>query len=284
MNRQAKENARSRESENGQALLELLPEDAIRPIEKTVEQGFFDRALDLVKDEAWAHYKNEVHGPALAASEFTAKYTHLLEWAFSEYVGLLAKVPVNGQIRIPWSKLETAAFDFVQRFVEGTYARPWQGAFLMSAVFDARKAAAFKRLHEVGPWQRVSPDVWEKGFVREVLSGPWRHRAIEDAKRHVTLAHLIAKPQESTARSSAPQSQLNDREQKIWEVIRAGPRGMQYCRELEKAGIRPRKKGAWTGAPGTYLAAYTEGQQWRQRIQNEKSKIKQKAKLAKLDC
>jgi len=164
MNRLAKEGERSRESANEQAVLEPLPKDAIRTIQEMVERGFLDRALDLVSDEAWDRYKGEVHGPVLAVPVFTAKYTDLLRWAFSEYVDSLTKVAVNSQVLLPWGIAEAAAFNFVQRFVKGTFERPWQGDFLMGAVFDARKAAAFKRLHDVGPWFRVPPDVWERVF------------------------------------------------------------------------------------------------------------------------
>jgi hypothetical protein len=74
---------------------------------------------------------------------------------------------------------------------------------------------------------------------------------------------------------------LTDREKKILEVIQRGSRGLAYCRELDDAGIGARRAGSWKGAPLTYTAAYQAGQPWRHRIQDEKSKISRKAKLAK---
>jgi len=75
--------------------------------------------------------------------------------------------------------------------------------------------------------------------------------------------------------------ELTDRERQILDVIQRGSRGLAYCRELDNAHIGPRREGAWKGAPSTYTAAYRVGEPWRHRIQDEKSKINRKAKLAK---
>jgi hypothetical protein len=75
--------------------------------------------------------------------------------------------------------------------------------------------------------------------------------------------------------------QLSEREQKIWRVAQQGSRGLQYCRELEAAHIKPRKKGVWKDCPASYPAAYQQGKPWRHRIQDEKYKIRRKAELAK---
>jgi hypothetical protein len=75
---------------------------------------------------------------------------------------------------------------------------------------------------------------------------------------------------------------LTEREENIWTIIQRGPKGRLYCRELDGAGIRIRKVGIWKGAPPTYTAAYDADKPWRHRIEDEKYKIKQKAKLAKL--
>jgi hypothetical protein len=78
-----------------------------------------------------------------------------------------------------------------------------------------------------------------------------------------------------------PTVELTSREQKIWKVIQRGSSGPQYCRELQNAGINPRKTGVWKDChAGTYPAAYQLGEPWRHRIQDEKSKIKRKAILA----
>jgi hypothetical protein len=78
-----------------------------------------------------------------------------------------------------------------------------------------------------------------------------------------------------------PIIKLTDRERKILDVIQRGSRGLAYCRELDNANIGTRRHGAWRGAPSTYTAAYQAGKPWPHRIQDEKSKINKKAKLAK---
>jgi hypothetical protein len=73
---------------------------------------------------------------------------------------------------------------------------------------------------------------------------------------------------------------LTDREKTILEVIQRGSKGLAYCRELDTAGIKCRRTKSWHGCPTTYPAAYQAGSPWRHRIQDEKSKINGKAKLA----
>jgi hypothetical protein len=74
--------------------------------------------------------------------------------------------------------------------------------------------------------------------------------------------------------------QLSEREQKIWTVIQRGSKGPIYCRELENAGLKPRRTKFWKDCPGNYLAAYRDSR-WRKRVQDEKSRIARKGKLAK---
>jgi hypothetical protein len=73
---------------------------------------------------------------------------------------------------------------------------------------------------------------------------------------------------------------LDGREQRIWEVIRRGARGMTYCRELDAARVSPPRKGIWKEGPRTYAAGYQSRDKrlvhW---IQNEKTKIRRKAEL-----
>ncbi len=84
-------------------------------------------------------------------------------------------------------------------------------------------------------------------------------------------------------RNSATQVQLNDHEEKVWGVIQRGGKGLQYCRELDKAGIAPLRSGVWQDCPSRkYESAYREGKPWPHRIQDEKSKVRRKAKLAGL--
>jgi hypothetical protein len=78
-------------------------------------------------------------------------------------------------------------------------------------------------------------------------------------------------------RRNGKQSRLTAREKKIWEVIQRRSRGMQYCRELASAGVKPRRK--WIEqemCPSTYTGAY-QNPLWRQRINDEKTKIRRKA-------
>jgi len=72
---------------------------------------------------------------------------------------------------------------------------------------------------------------------------------------------------------------LTNREQKLWEVIQGGTTGLQYCREVDHAGIAPPRKGIWKEGPRNYEGAYKSSDQLRHWIQNEKSKIRRKAEL-----
>ena len=96
--------------------------------------------------------------------------------------------------------------------------------------------------------------------------------------------HPIAPAKEIAGASSAGrrQAQLTDREKKLWDVIRRGARGLQYCRELDKARIAPLRRGAWKDCPRKYESAYLQGEPWRHRIQDEKSKVRRKAEGAGL--
>jgi len=79
-----------------------------------------------------------------------------------------------------------------------------------------------------------------------------------------------------------PITALTQRERGIHEVIRRGSKGLTYCRELDAAGISPRREGSWKGSAATYRAAFLDGGRWPHRIEDEKSRIKRKAiKLAK---
>jgi hypothetical protein len=71
---------------------------------------------------------------------------------------------------------------------------------------------------------------------------------------------------------------LTGREKKIWEVVQRGSRGMQYCRELHAAGLRPRRRWITRNCPGTYIAAGRD-KYWLGMIQDEKSKVRHKAEL-----
>jgi hypothetical protein len=95
----------------------------------------------------------------------------------------------------------------------------------------------------------------------------------------ISRGEALRPPEEQRGPLSAD---LTQRERKIWDVISRGPKGLEYCRELHNAGLKPRRSKSWAGCPGTYPAAYQGGNPWRHRIQDEKSKIRRKAKLAGL--
>jgi hypothetical protein len=78
---------------------------------------------------------------------------------------------------------------------------------------------------------------------------------------------------------SPPTVQLSDRERNLWKVIQRGTAGRRYCRELDNAQIAPPRKGVWRDGPRKYLAAYGMGKPWRHRIEDEKSKVRRKAKV-----
>jgi hypothetical protein len=100
----------------------------IRSIEVTIEEKFFHRAAELLKDPAWESYRNRgIHGPKLAISEFAVRYTALLAWAFTEYVDLLWKALTKSKPQITWEQAEKSALDFVKRFFTGSYQHPWTG-------------------------------------------------------------------------------------------------------------------------------------------------------------
>ena len=80
----------------------------------------------------------------------------------------------------------------------------------------------------------------------------------------------------------ASRTELTQREGEIWGIIQRGSKGLQYCRELDRAKIAPLRRGTWKDCPRKYASAYLEGKPWRHRIQDEKSKIQHKAKLAGL--
>jgi hypothetical protein len=178
----------------------FLPAATQLAIDEEIEHSFFERALSLVSDLAWARYRNRPHGPILAAQEFTAQYTGLLAWAFAEYIGFVAKAAVNHGVRVPWHKAESAGFIFLNRFVTSRYHHPWTGDFLRGQkwIGEQHAIAAYQKLHEVAPWfddRIVTPEMWERVFYGEMRSGAWRERAIENGKSKAELITRTAVPE-----------------------------------------------------------------------------------------
>ena len=106
----------------------------------------------------------------------------------------------------------------------------------------------------------------------------------EGLKTHYDIEIVQIKRQQSGPKLSVAKKaiKLTAREENLWNVIQRMSKGRQYCREVDGAGIPIRKTGVWKGAPRTYLAAYDAGKPWCHRIEDEKFKVKRKAKLAKL--
>lgn len=127
-------------------------------------------------------------------------------------------------------------------------------------------------------------------WVREVLDAHRHQLQEERASRGLPpLARIEASPpvtgadaakKEPVRNTPRPTIQLDDHEKKIWPVIQRGSKGPTYCRELENAGVRPRRTKFWKDCPGNYPAAYRDPY-WRKRVQDEKSRIARKGKLSK---
>jgi hypothetical protein len=135
-------------------------------------------------------------------------------------------------------------------------------------------------------------------YVKQLAEIKWNEKiqwnmgsdAADSHSKGEYLIQLISREYSEAARKlglpltvqPAPQS-LTDREQKLWEVIRRGATGLQYCREVDNAGIAPPRTGRiWEAGSRKYAVAYMSGEPWRHWIQDEKSKTGRKAKLAGL--
>ena len=130
-------------------------------------------------------------------------------------------------------------------------------------------------------WDSISADAVAKTRpAKPELTLEEERSATDKVFEKFELRGRVAKLEEKLAKK--PRQRLSSRERKIWGVIQRGSKGLTYCRELENAGVRPCRKGVWQDCPaGTYPAVYHLGESWPHRIQDEKSKIKRKAELAK---
>ncbi len=95
---------------------------------------------------------------------------------------------------------------------------------------------------------------------------------------YLELARILKASPRLAAKNGAVPTPLNARENRLWSVIQRGSEGPTYCRELHEAHLSPSKKWIAKGCPGTYPQAYLDPY-WRQRIQDEKSKVSRRAKL-----
>jgi len=114
--------------------------------------------------------------------------------------------------------------------------------------------------------------------TRPTFSAEEEEKILEKAFQQVFLPRKVDRLQEQINLLNLKHTPvLTEHEKKVWDVIRRGSRGAEYCQELHAAGVRPRR--SWKDCPGTYPAAYLDCR-WRQRINDEKSKIRRKAELA----
>jgi hypothetical protein len=293
-------------SARGKRGLARLPADSIPRIESEIEERFRDWAMQLVADERWNRYRGALSQPGAASGnlrtpgllnlirEFSYDYTKLLENAVVEFVKELAGALLKSTIptkEIEWQEILDTSFRFADRFTRNEYAKPWEGIFVLhprptdplsklplsSSYLPDKRAVQvdFQRMNVLAGLateaeMMASSEKVMVQFYQEIRSSEWKSHAGNRAQNQFRYAY-------SAAANRAVGTELTERERKILVVIRLRSKGMQYCRELENAGIRPRKTGAWKDSPGTYPTAYQAGEPWRHRIQDEKSKIGRKA-------
>lgn len=142
----------------------------------------------------------------------------------------------------------------------------------------ARKSGGFLS-GEISKWLDDPHGVALSGDPEKLVDG------LQKAMERHSLLRRVKKLEGERTQKSEKRTQLTKREKRIWAVIQQGATGRQYCRELDNAGIAPRRNGAWKDCPSRkYQSAYLEGEPWRHRIQDEKFKVRRKAKLAELAC
>jgi hypothetical protein len=139
-------------------------------------------------------------------------------------------------------------------------------------------ATSNKERHE------ILRDFIEQHFESAIV-WPWfqeRRDALTQAGMPL-YGQVDAVKKEPSGKAPSPVIELTEREKKIWKVIQRGSTGPTYCRELDNAGIEPLRSGIWKVCPSRkYASVYQADEPWRHRIQDEKSKVQRKARLAGL--
>jgi len=284
-----------------------LRKELLTSAERTIEDRFRDWAFDLVTHERWGRAWRDLNAGQFREDlkwreerllaivrEFAGDYASLLEKAVVECVRELGtaigrfKIAVSAADR---QELVARALQFALQFTTGTYDRPWGGFFVLPSAdspempdartqsVDFQRANVLARLFQEAQ-DRANQETVAAIFLREIEAGKWKDRGVRRANDELLLATAGVQPGHS--RKTARLAKLSIREEKIWEVIQRGAGGRQYCRELDNAQIAPVRKGVWREGPRKYVAAYDMGQPWRHRIEDEKSKIRRKARAAKL--
>jgi hypothetical protein len=276
-------------------ILKRLPSNAIRAVERSIEGKLRDWASELVTHERWARGRRNLDEAPFhrqlkwrqkqllgIVREFAGDYAVLLERVVVEYVRELGTLIHRSKIALSeMDRQEVVArsFRFAQRFTLDRYDRPWGGFFMLPPADsrempDERTFSDFQRVNSLA-WlfsearHRATPELVNEVFSREIDKGAWKDRARGRARDELLLA--------MTGVQGDRQAKLSDREKKISEIIRRGAKGPQYARELKSSRVMPRRSWVQAGCPSDYVSAYKKGPPWRQRIQNEKSKIAKKS-------
>lgn len=261
-------------------------------LEAAIEDRFRDWASELVTRERWHNALRDLNaGPFHEDSkwrekqllgvvrEFSGDYTSLLEKAVIESTRELRamiqgrKITLNEKSR---HEVIDGTFRFVQRFTTGAYERPWEGFFMLPPAdsgevpdertlgVDFQRGNSLARLFQEAQ-DRLTSETVTALFLQETEAGKWRGRAGQRASNELRLVTVESR------------TQLTHREERMWEVIQRGTKGLAYCRELKSASLRPPTSWVRDGCPADYPAAYQEGKPWQHRIQDEKTKVRRKA-------
>lgn len=224
---------------------------------------------------------------------FCQELTALMKWFVENLLKMRRDIAwIEGEAEKVWPMLKNEYATWLQiacykRPAEQIWQAPgwldkWPADLPPKALLSAARGGRLDASRTAGVLNEVVERIKEP-MERAQRRGVGDFRiGFEQEKEAARQAATAEPPVELQKKSRAgEQVHLTQREEKIWGVIQLGSSGSQYCRELENAGIRPPRTGIWKGCPaGTYPAAYRLGEPWRHRIQDEKSKIKRKAKLA----
>jgi hypothetical protein len=283
-----------------------LRNELLASAERTIEDRFQDWAFGLVTHERWVRaWRNLNEGQFHEDSrwresqllgivrEFAGDYASLLERVVVESVRELGAVIQRFKVALRAAdrqEVVARAFRFASRFTLEAYDRPWCGYFMLPHAdsqempdertqrVDFQRVNPLFRLFQEAQ-DRVTPEAVNAIFLREIEAGKWKDRARQRASNELLLA--TAGVQGDKPSKAGRVAQLSAREKRIWEVVQRGAKGLHYCRELKNMHLRPPRSWVKDGCPSEYPAAYLEGQPWRHRIQDEKTKVRHKVELGR---
>jgi hypothetical protein len=286
--------------------LDSLRDELLASAERAIEDRLRDWAFDLVTHERWERARRNLNEGQFhedprwrerqllgIVREFGGDYASLLERAVIEFVRELGAVIQRFKIALSAAdrqEVVARAFRFARRFTLGAYDRPWDGFFMLPRAdspempdertlnVDFQRVNSLVRLFQEAQ-DRVTAETVTAIFLREIEAGKWKDRARQRANNELLLATAGVRGDKPSKAGKV--AQLSAREKRIWEVIQRGAKGLHYCRELKSAHLRPPRSWVKDGCPSEYPAAYLEGQPWRHRIQDEKTKVRHKAELGR---